>query len=331
MINCKKCGRPNEDHYRFCLGCGARLDQQKPAEKKDDLDEEEKTRSISLASISRPPSDEAPEPVDEGEETSEASGEQSPGDATEASTPVICWSCNSAIKLGNAFCGKCGRSAEPPPGHGPKAELVLIQADGTEGHRIHLNQGEQVLGRDDKLLKDDPFISPRHARFVLDDKSLLSVQDLDSLNGLFIRLKAPRNLEHGDQLRVGLELLEFQLPNRLPALTNSEPGTRLMGSPEPRFWGRLARIASPDACSHAFLLTRDEVIIGRDRGDIVFRNDAFVSGTHARISLEGQGPTLEDLNSSNGTYIRLNKSLQSLDHGDMLLIGQQIVMVSLPS
>ena len=25
MINCSNCGKENQDHYKFCLGCGARL------------------------------------------------------------------------------------------------------------------------------------------------------------------------------------------------------------------------------------------------------------------------------------------------------------------
>ncbi|MEO8901237.1 MAG: zinc-ribbon domain-containing protein, partial [Polyangiaceae bacterium] len=25
MITCLKCGKENQDHYKFCLGCGAEL------------------------------------------------------------------------------------------------------------------------------------------------------------------------------------------------------------------------------------------------------------------------------------------------------------------
>ncbi len=318
MINCRKCGRPNEDHYRFCLGCGARLDQQKPATTRLDPAAEEQTRSVSLSSLSRPPSNPAtPKPP-------EAS-------SAPAGAEISCWQCGAAIKSGNAFCGKCGSSAEPPADHkpAPKAELVLIRADGSEGHRIHLYPGEQLIGRSDSLFRDDPFISPRHARFVVSASGQLTVHDLDSLNGVFIRLREPAALSHGDQLRVGLELMEFQTPDRLPTLDASRDQTLPLGSPNVPCWGRLSRVVSPTACSHAFLLTRDEVKIGRDRGDIVFNNDAFVSGTHARLYNKG-GPHVEDLNSSNGTYIRL-QAPRALDHGDMLLVGQQIILVVIPA
>ena len=305
MINCKKCGRPNEDHYRFCLGCGARLDHQKPASA--DTAEDEPARSASLASLSRPSQ---PEKL------------------------IICLKCGSAITTGNAFCGKCGAPAGDPPREetpSARAELVLIQTDGTEGHRIPLIDGETVIGRDHEHFTDDPYISPKHARFVVEGDGAVTVHDLESLNGVFVRLRQKQTLVDGDTLRVGLELLRYRAPDTLPSIAEpDEDDTQPQGSPTPPGWGRLERVATPEVCSHAWMLSRDAVVIGRDVGDIIFKNDGFVSGRHARLSPFEDTCQLEDLNSSNGTYVRLTAP-RPIKHGDMLLIGQQIVLVAFPS
>jgi len=311
MINCRKCGRGNEDHYRFCLGCGARLENQREAHKVHELPPEEQTRSINLASLSKMP----------------IVGSESA--AAKPAPITCCWKCEFQIDPGNVFCGKCGSPARPPQDLAKKTELVIIQPDGSEGHRIHLKVGVHSVGRSDLLFADDPFISPSHARFTLHEDGRLTVGDLESLNGTFIRLKEKTELEHGDQLRIGLELLEFHSPDKLPTLARKGSDARFLGSSKPSFWGRLERIATPDACSHAFLLENDDVIVGRDRGEIVFHSDHFVSGTHARFSNGPGGPSIEDLNSSNGTYLRL-RGVVDLCEGDMLLIGQRILMVSLP-
>lgn len=330
MIYCKKCGRPNEDHYRFCLGCGARLEHQKPsaslrtspeipAERQESKASPDLDRSISLAALSR---------------ATHSDNDLSARDASAAKEHRPCPQCGHLVEAGNLFCGQCGTSMPVESGHTAMhtpvtalAELVLIQPDGSPGLRVPLQEGGQTLGRNDAPFSNDPFISPIHASFEVHQDGGVKVEDLGSLNGVYLRLTKPTTLTHGDLFRVGLELLRYEEQSALPALAE-EPadGVRVLGSPTKPFWGRLARVAAPNITSHAYLLDQTQINIGRDVGDILFNHDAFVSGQHASLKHTPDGCVLKDLGSSNGTFIKLSGP-QHLEHGDTLLLGQQLVML----
>ena len=74
---------------------------------------------------------------------------------------------------------------------------------------------------------------------------------------------------------------------------------------------------------------------GRDREEILAEmtalrdaeverwHDGYVSGKHCRISGDDQGIYLEDLGSSNGTYMRV-RSGQIVPFGSLVLIGQKL-------
>jgi pSer/pThr/pTyr-binding forkhead associated (FHA) protein len=70
-------------------------------------------------------------------------------------------------------------------------------------------------------------------------------------------------------------------------------------------------------------LTKDRTTLGRrPYNDIVIDNLA-VSGEHAVLQMSGAATFLEDLNSTNGTYVN-GKAIkkQQLQHGDMVEIGK---------
>ena len=66
----------------------------------------------------------------------------------------------------------------------------------------------------------------------------------------------------------------------------------------------------------------DSMSIGREQGDIVLKNPA-VSAKHARLRSEQGAYVLEDLNSTNGTFVNQGRiSTQQLHHGDIINIGK---------
>jgi hypothetical protein len=68
-------------------------------------------------------------------------------------------------------------------------------------------------------------------------------------------------------------------------------------------------------------------VLGREKGDIVFPHDKFMSGRHAQIYTGDDGHCyLVDLNSSNGTWIKLWEKTE-LYGGDYLFLGQQLFRV----
>lgn len=68
--------------------------------------------------------------------------------------------------------------------------------------------------------------------------------------------------------------------------------------------------------------------IGRKPGcDIVLSNDPSVSGVHAVIKTVGLKSTLQDLGSTNGTFIENERvTSRELRHGETVLIGQHTLL-----
>lgn len=66
----------------------------------------------------------------------------------------------------------------------------------------------------------------------------------------------------------------------------------------------------------------ESMSIGREKGDIVLKNPA-VSAKHARLKSEQGAFVLEDLGSTNGTFVNQGRiSTQQLHHGDIINIGK---------
>ena len=64
------------------------------------------------------------------------------------------------------------------------------------------------------------------------------------------------------------------------------------------------------------------ISIGREKGDIILKNPA-VSAKHARLKSEQGVFVLEDMNSTNGTFVNQGRiSTQQLHHGDIINIGK---------
>lgn len=205
------------------------------------------------------------------------------------------------------------------------ARLVVIKPDGSEGASIPLSGGTTELGRSSEYeaLSSDPFLSPVHAKLDAQSDGFL-VTDAGSLNGVFLRISSEVELSDGDHIRIGQELLEFRDMEAYEAEPQGPDDKTLSGgSPDNGNWGRLGLIAGPDLETRAFVFASDEVTLGREIGDIVFRDDGFVSGKHARIAkIEGRY-FLKDLGSSNGTYVRIRKP-RVIQDGDLILMGQQL-------
>lgn len=353
MAICKRCGRDNQDLYKFCLGCGGELgggdpadaaqlgsdagttlrDKKPPAGAADDdpppdadgsidIDLELRDRRDSLAHIPPMPG------LAVAEEAASAS---------RAAAGRACPRCGHLVPNDFAFCGQCGspvdgapaatpaRSVAPVIGAGAvQGRLILIRPDGTEGGVHPLHEGENPIGRGlGPLFDADGYLSPRHAEIVLNAAGVV-VRDTGSLNGVFVRLTDEEELTDGDIFRIGQELLRF---DEIAAPVPLEDGTDIMGSPNPGYWGRLALIVGRDQDGSAFPLFGDAVLLGRERGDILFPEDGYVSGQHARVSIRDGRFYLADLNSSNGTFMRI-RGERAVKAGSAILMGQQLFRIS---
>lgn len=205
--------------------------------------------------------------------------------------------------------------------------LTALRADGSEAGAYELPDATTVtIGRDTgSIFAGDSYLSPKHASLVRREGKVL-VKDEGSLNGVYLKLKpnAPWPLVFDDIFRIGQEIVRYE---ELKPLPPSSDGVMRFGSPAKGYIGRLALVVGRDTVGNAFPIPERGVHCGRERGDILFSEDGYVSGLHCRVARgDDHRVYLTDVGSSNGTFIRL-RGERALEPGDILLMGQQLFRV----
>ncbi len=78
-----------------------------------------------------------------------------------------------------------------------------------------------------------------------------------------------------------------------------------------------------------FTLSQDEINIGRDVSNDFIINDVEVSRHHARLSRQGMQYVIEDLGSTNGTFVNGQRLAgpHVLRAGDVILLGENVTLV----
>jgi pSer/pThr/pTyr-binding forkhead associated (FHA) protein/ribosomal protein L40E len=299
-LSCPRCGADSAPDMRFCRECGAALD----------------------GVVRAPPT----------------------------ALPPACARCGSGRDVDALFCRHCGASfkdagaplsgftppqsaypglaaAQPAPAAaGPR--LVTLLKDGSEGRSIPLADHDADIGGSEGEITfpDDPYLSPRHAR-VMCRVGTYSVRDLDSVNGVYVRLRQDAELRDQDMMLVGQQVLRFELlsDGELPLGPAFQRGVMVFGTPEAARFARLVQYTTEGVARDVHYLFRDETVIGRENGDIVFTDDPFLSRRHVAVRVDHAGRrfTLHDLGSSNGTALRIRGD-HVLKDGDQFRIGRHL-------
>ncbi len=354
MITCPKCAKDNQDHYKFCLGCGAELPRenapkpfspQTPPHGVPAVTEEPNPAVMQAAPAgpTNPPAHQPP--VDPGvgapaRAPVTSSAPPRPG-ASGVPGATACPQCGHENPPTNRFCASCGYNlaamASAPPvaaphamGPAPGANAVVLtalRADGSEAGQYALPDAPSVtVGRDTgSIFAGDSYLSPRHATFMKRDGKVW-VKDEGSLNGVYVKLQPnqPWRLQFNDIFRIGQEIVRLE---PLKPQGPSADGVQRFGSPARGYIGRLALVIGRDTTGNAFPIPERGVHLGRERGDILFSEDGYVSGLHCRVAPEQDGQVyLTDVGSSNGTFVRIGAE-HALASGDILLMGQQLFRV----
>jgi pSer/pThr/pTyr-binding forkhead associated (FHA) protein/ribosomal protein L37E len=350
VIICPKCTKENQDHYKFCLGCGAELPRD-ASPKKFGPSNNTPPQGVPAVKVAAPI-------VEESTSQGVAS--------TAAAAPdgqVLCPQCGHSNAPTNKFCASCGfklakaaASAAPAapaaaPAAAPSAPaaaasaagapslgvelpapqaggvtLTALRADGTEAGSFHMSGGPNIIGRDSGgIFAGDSYLSPKHATFTVRGRQVV-VRDESSLNGVYRKIgrDEPIELAFGDIFRIGQEILRVEALQPAPKTAD---GVERLGSPAKGYVARLALLIGRDTTGNAYPIPEAGIHLGRERGDVLFPEDGYVSGLHCRINLTGNKIFVTDLGSSNGSFVRLQRDAV-LNSGDILLMGQQLFRVA---
>lgn len=266
-----------------------------------------------------------------------AAAPAAPAPAGDAGT-MMCPQCGHRNTASNLFCGSCGfrlagaapRPAVAAPVPEPAAaglSLTALRADGSEAGTYQLPAGGSVGRETGGIFAGDSYLSPRHATFRSTGAGRAAVKDEGSLNGVYKKLgrDVPVELRVNDVFRIGQEIIKYEPLTPQPPTAD---GVERLGAPSKGYIGRIALVIGRDDTGNAFPIPESGIHLGRERGDILFPEDGYVSGLHCRLSWDGQRLFLTDLGSSNGTFLRITSETE-VRSGDVLLMGQQLFRVTI--
>ena len=209
---------------------------------------------------------------------------------------------------------------------------VLVNRDGSDGQRYALGGEYITLGRagSDIAFDEDRFLGRPHARIERGGDGVVKIQALDTLNGVFRKTDVPVELVDGTTILIGREVLRYERvePEESKAHPLVRHGVALFGSPPRDPWGRFVALVPSGGYRDVRHLAGDEIVLGREDGDIVFRDDAFLSRRHAAVTWDGKRAQISDLGSSNGTFVRI-AGPTVLKHGDHVRMGDQLLRIEL--
>jgi pSer/pThr/pTyr-binding forkhead associated (FHA) protein len=206
-----------------------------------------------------------------------------------------------------------------------EAALVEIKADDSRGKTMRIVK-ETFIGRGmcDASYPNDALLSLRHAA-VQKRQGKVYLRDLDSVNGTFLKQRQDSELHAGDVFVLGRQIFRFVTP-RLDESPAAAQGTIVM-SGAPKFQqgpvtAKLEHIQLSGEVIEEFSLEKPQTTLGRVSGDLVFGDDPYMSGSHARIIAQPGRFILRDLKSRNGIYRRIRGEVELAD-GDEFFMGEQ--------
>ena len=105
-------------------------------------------------------------------------------------------------------------------------------------------------------------------------------------------------------------------------------GTYFYSSPKYPSAFRLNQVLEGGSIGMTVCARGQQLNIGREDGDLNFPGDVFMSAKHCTVEERDGKYFLTDLDSRNGTYIRI-KAEKSLNHGDYVFIGRRLLRVEM--
>ncbi len=326
---CSRCGADFDAGFTFCQVCGLRLTSRyvRPATQGMIVRGEASHPAHEDANDIHPPPHRAVSPT--------LASAQYPSSATETDRLVTSASVSDDGDLPPSppswtAMEELGQPVKPEGAR--LLRIACVARDGSDGESFVVGQSPLEIGREAEIsFPHDSFISPRHCRVAVTPGGRIHLTDLGSHNGVYVRILATQRLFPGDRFLLGHQLLALEkLPSEVVDPAMDGAGVRGFGTPLQPAWGVLVLLGVGDVFADRYFLRGNHVVFGREAGDILFPGDGFLSRQHARLRMELRGSgvevLLEDLQSANGTYLRMRREA-ALEVGDMFRVGDQLFRV----
>lgn len=250
----------------------------------------------------------------------------------------VCTQCSAALKESFKFCNQCGAPIDAENREQYEAQyysrfqeqsgasLRLLRGAGTEGEYFSV-EAAKTLGRGDADLRfGDMFLSQKHARVELRD-GYVYVQDLGSLNGVFVRIRESCLLHNNAIFRAGDHYFLYEVFE--DSMFSGDFQTQFYASPRRGSLFRLVEILAGGFRGRAICGGSAGLVVGSRDGDWIFSEDLYLSPRHFGVVWSEQGAVLVDKGSRNGVYLRINTET-ALQHGDMFFVGAELLSVNNP-
>ncbi|MFA5623871.1 MAG: FHA domain-containing protein [Bradymonadales bacterium] len=249
----------------------------------------------------------------------------------------FCVQCNAELNASFRFCNQCGAPTDAAAAAEQEAKYYsrfqvergasvrLLRGKGQEGEHFSVAGGKTVGRGEADLRFNDGTLSSVHARFEEQDGAL-SVKDLGSLNGVFLRISGTTTLKNNDIFRIGDHYFLFEWFDE--SLFKSEFQTQFFSTPRRGMKYRLVEILAGGLRGRALCAGERSIVIGRRDGDWIFSDDEYLSPRHCEIECSGDTVRIKDLGSRNGVFLRIRGEAE-LRNGDLLFVGDELFAVSI--
>ncbi len=219
---------------------------------------------------------------------------------------------------------------EPPPRPLPGSKLRLTFLSGTREDSFVEQAGAVVrIGRakgNTVWTPEDHAVSDQHAKIVrLEDAFVL--MDLESTNGTFLNGQRVERaaLRDGDVVGLGAGGPELRVQVLTPDLAERQSQATVV---IPNF-AELARRSAETFFVGEVAIAGDQLTLGRGPDADIRLESPIVSRAHARVRRENGSLSLQDLGSTNGTFLGGNRIEEALlRDGDRFVVGPFVLEIA---
>ncbi len=203
-------------------------------------------------------------------------------------------------------------------------KLIQLRNDGRPGREFELLGNQAVVGRTqgDFTFPNDEYMQPQHARLLVESGQVFldPVPEADT----FFSLVGSYRLQQGDVVSFGNQVLEFRVDEA--ALAEAAQSGKGLSELSARLHGAVAEFVSLNPDGKRYPVREQQTTWGRTKATYTFPTDTSMSRSHAKLYHRGEDFFIEDVGSTNGTFV-LAREKTPIPTGAILSIGGQRLKV----